>query len=379
MKNTIEFTSKSNNDYITIAMKKSRFPWWILLLLIPLILLIPIKRDLHCQLMENGTLPIAQAQMQCAYFDVGIFAAHTPRLDTKVSDNEGKFSIVDISEPLWYYLFVDAAPLLLTGGNGCATLAGKAIQYKEFHRGQYKVIDIPNSVIAETEFTVINKKTLKPIPDAKVELILTHNGQSTTQEYTSDENGKVVIKDVSSCYSVKITASKKNYTPDSRELGPGQLASISDDDKILRLRPLEGKDGDLRINLQWNCKADLDLMVYDPCGQCISFSQRKMTCNGNVGELDVDANFKGDLKDDPQENIFWKKASPGKYYVLVVGWDHKGRTVDYEFPIEFNVSVILFDDCTDISGTYPKEKLQHDHMTSDIDMFKVYEFEIPED
>ena len=79
---------------------------------------------------------------------------------------------------------------------------------------------------------------------------------------------------------------------------------------------LQGESGELRFNIQWEGESDLDLSVENPCGEVISFYNRKTYCNGSVGQLDIDANY-DIFPEHPQENIYWDKNNPGTYYVYV--------------------------------------------------------------
>ncbi len=338
MKAKVNYTSKGENDAITVSMKR-QVPWWLLILL-PLILLIPIKRDLLNQIMEgeNG-IPMSQTPVSFSYNDVGIFGARTPQQGTDQTDNEGKFAVKDVSEPLWYYLFVDSDTLHITTNNDCPKLTNYMAQYKEYSRGEYKVIAADAKIIDAT-FTVIDKKTHEPLPDATVTVEIIHNGESTTKEFSSDANGKVTVPGLSSCDKINVKGEKEKYSPDFiNNLPVTDIPGLSNDDKTLELMPLKGQNGALRINLQWYCTADLDLMVIDPCGNVIALDTvKKETCNGGIGRLDVDANFHGTPTDQPQENIFWDKAPQGSYKIYVVGWaKDKGK---YNFPLEYNVSVI---------------------------------------
>ena len=86
------------------------------------------------------------------------------------------------------------------------------------------------------------------------------------------------------------------------------------DDEVETVNLSKGESGDLRINLQWYCKTDLDLHVIDPCGNEIYFSKRKATCHGGTGILDNDIS----KTSRPQEQIYWHKPSPGTYTVKVL-------------------------------------------------------------
>ncbi|MBF0203225.1 MAG: hypothetical protein HQK67_02690 [Desulfamplus sp.] len=78
----------------------------------------------------------------------------------------------------------------------------------------------------------------------------------------------------------------------------------------------DGKSGDVRVHLRWSDCNDLDLHVYDPCGNKIYYKHTQSTCDGLVGELDVDANKNAVICSlDPQENIVWEHAPKGNYKV----------------------------------------------------------------
>jgi len=80
---------------------------------------------------------------------------------------------------------------------------------------------------------------------------------------------------------------------------------------------IAGGTGDVRFTLVWNAHVDLDLHVLDPCGVEIYFNAPSNSCNGNLGELDVD-NISGGP--ESTENIFWGDgaAPTGSYQYWVV-------------------------------------------------------------
>ncbi len=84
---------------------------------------------------------------------------------------------------------------------------------------------------------------------------------------------------------------------------------------IIANNMLMGNPGKLRFNLQWETHSDLDLWVYDPCGNHIGFSNKKATCNENLGQLDYDIIQWMVIK--PQENIYWENPPKGVYRVVV--------------------------------------------------------------
>ena len=73
---------------------------------------------------------------------------------------------------------------------------------------------------------------------------------------------------------------------------------------------LQGDSGELRFNLDWDGRDDLDLWVEDPCGTRIDYQNEANTCQGFTGRLDVDANAGAAFTADPQENITWSEGAP---------------------------------------------------------------------
>lgn len=81
--------------------------------------------------------------------------------------------------------------------------------------------------------------------------------------------------------------------------------------------------GDVKVTLEWQSDADLDLHVTEPDGTQISYQDRGPTSTG--GELDVDANI-GCEPNGSLENVFWPPgaAPSGDFLVVVNGYSVDG-------------------------------------------------------
>ena len=86
---------------------------------------------------------------------------------------------------------------------------------------------------------------------------------------------------------------------------------ISDEDLVSEARKVGG-DGDLKLTLLWDFKADIDIHVQQPNGTMINFMRKSDPHTG--GFLDVD-NLVGGR--GSAENIYWENPPAGTYKVWV--------------------------------------------------------------
>jgi hypothetical protein len=81
--------------------------------------------------------------------------------------------------------------------------------------------------------------------------------------------------------------------------------------------PLPAGDADVEVTLRWSSGADLDLQVYDPEGDVVSYASPQVASGGT---LDADANREcNDSTTSPVERISWGEgqALTGAYFVQV--------------------------------------------------------------
>ncbi len=97
-----------------------------------------------------------------------------------------------------------------------------------------------------------------------------------------------------------------------------------------------GAEGEVKVTLSWQtANSDMDVHLFDPCGNEIYYGGRTQVCNTLTGELDVD-----DLGFGPLiENIAYANGAPaGDYRVEVDNFSGTG-TVNYSLKIIFGASV----------------------------------------
>lgn len=213
-------------------------------------------------------------------------------------------------------------------------------------------------------FVFINTNGSSPLEGVKNQVYI--NGSLKSTEYSNNQ-GQFTVVGVMPTDKISITASKSGYNSNSSKVKNAVASSLTTQDSRTiplskipdpptpappvvdnKTSDLKGESGDLRINLQWYSRTDLDLHVYDPCGNEIFFSKRKATCGGGTGILDLDANAIIGTTTRPQENIYWLKPSPGTYKVKVVCFKFRDRPGQM---LNYNVSIVDKNGRKDYRGT----------------------------
>ncbi|MBO7461771.1 MAG: carboxypeptidase regulatory-like domain-containing protein [Bacteroidales bacterium] len=239
--NTITVTSSENNGDVILTMKRKKFPWWIFLFLLPLILLIPIKRDINIQYAQQGSdIAVAKAAASVTYPVTSTFGGKTMLTVNDTTDTQGKMVIKDVAEPLWYKLFGGHSDSLFTScGNGCYSLKNAGYKYRDFPPDDFKKVYLGAVASVET-LKVVDADDGEPIPEADIQLIRTVDGNQTNDNVKSDVAGQFDIKDMPLCGTVKVIAAKEGYENDTLEASLFDISNMTDDEKTLHLKPLKG-------------------------------------------------------------------------------------------------------------------------------------------
>ncbi|WP_254411011.1 hypothetical protein [Dyadobacter diqingensis] len=225
--------------------------------------------------------------------------------------------------------------------------------------------------------TVKDDSTKAVLAGVKVEIIT----QTDTIQKVTDEDGEVELAPVEGS-QMDLGLEKEGYGDKGFGIKPG-----SDTDttvfmrRLPKLREMKGETGDIRINLQWETRDDLDLHLLMPDGRELFFGKPSYENVEFSVSLDVDANASGrarseglsgfldqfltqrqrqvsPITDTPQENINANRPMPGTYSVKVVNYEPRtSKTVEYTVYIKIgNNEQVLQGKIKSVAGTSQQVK-----------------------
>jgi len=161
-------------------------------------------------------------------------------------------------------------------------------------------------------------------------------------DFPEDVSSKFIFAQLQKKFDVFLLYPKKTLADRKKDI---------DQELAKRLAREGAKSGAVAISLMWNNKSDLDLHVFAPSGEEISYRTKISGCGG---ELDVDMNAGGACSMEPVENIYWKGAAPlGKYKIVVNNYTTAN---DVKLPFAFKVAVKINGDTEMIDGFVTQTK-----------------------
>lgn len=162
--------------------------------------------------------------------------------------------------------------------------------------------------------------------------ILIDRVKELNQEHKDIEQGTVKSSESKQAIETEIENIHRQIESNQEQI-ENRIAEIDSIELSSKIETLGGV-GALKINLKWNTYDDLDLHVIDPEDQEICYSKKNATCQGVMGQLDIDANAGGHKSNTPQENIYWEGKAPlGNYKVDVVYFSKKDNVERVDFVV----------------------------------------------
>ena len=205
-----KFRIDGNNGEYSFQLKKKPNLWWLLLLLLPLVLLIPLRKDITVYTRLDGTPePLVDVSMNYTarylLWDKK-FNVKMPYDTVQQTDSVGKTVFKRVGYSVYSFIFHFKAPVVFSaGGDDCYDSISKTCR---FHTTRKVVLDM-SPKLTDVRLKVVDKELGFELPGANVEcdFIGKHGAQHVAD--TTDAAGCVVVKEARLCgefSSIKVGA-----------------------------------------------------------------------------------------------------------------------------------------------------------------------------
>ena len=232
--------TETNYDF---QLKKKPNLWWLLLLLLPLVLLIPVRKDITVYTQMDG-IPEPYVDVSMSYTARYLlwdkkFNAKVPYDTIQQTDSVGKTMFKRVGYSLYSFIFHSKTPVVFSvGGDNCHDSVSKSYR---FHTTRKVLLDM-SPKLADVRFKVVDEEMGFELLGANVECDYLGNHGAQQVVDTTDAAGCVVVKDARLCgefSNIKVTADGYADTLLTQKQVKELLAQPGD--FIIPLRPLKDK------------------------------------------------------------------------------------------------------------------------------------------
>lgn len=230
-------------DLYSVQMVRHHFPWWIFLLLLPLLLLIQCHKDIEVSCIEPDTrVPIEGQAVQMRYqshflWNKGRFFANDYVKKTQTTDSTGTTVFKDLPCSVYSYVFYCLSKVsFTTAKSDCyATVNEKC----NFHYTRHVDLEM-NPRREDLHIQLRDLETNDPLPDGVLIYKYTEFGGEKTDSAKADPTGVVTIPKMRYCSVMNLLNGRcYGYADTSMVNIPCQQLILVDDSTTLRLRPIK--------------------------------------------------------------------------------------------------------------------------------------------
>lgn len=332
----------ADKDYILPF--KRKFPWWILLLLLlPLLLFIPINKDLIFTITDDFTKkPIL---FQNPVVELNKVQNKTKQINTKKTDKKGQ---AIFKESIYLYESLSYNPMYKAKVScNCYTEKNEEGTYNKIK----KEITL-KPIVSDTSFNVKDAEDNEPMPDVEVSVVVSYgNDYKKTTTYKTDPAGNIKIIGIPICAKISVSASRKNFGKDSIS---GEFRKIPRTN--LKLMPLKDKIKLLVYNKKTKSVlpgATVDVKMVTGKKRPITSNPFTSNINGVISVVDFDVRI-DDAKETLKANGTKSGFEPDTISGIILDWVNKTKANDvtsralYLQPEKINWQLIVKDTITNL-------------------------------
>lgn len=229
-------------DLYTVQMVHRRFPWWILLLLLPLLLFVQCHKDIEVACLEPDTnAPIEDQPVTMEYeahflWNKGRFFANDSIKLTQKTDSMGTTVFKDLPCSVYSYIFYCLSKASFTAKSDCHVAVGEE---HKFHYTRHVDLEmLPRR--EDLHIKLLDLETSDPLPDGVLKYRYVELGEEKTDSVKADPAGVATIPQMRYCSTMKLLHGLcYGYADTTKADVQCKELVLPNDSSALRLRPIK--------------------------------------------------------------------------------------------------------------------------------------------
>ena len=229
-------------DLYTVQLIHQRFPWWLLLLLLPLLLFIKCHKDIEVNCIEpNTNIPIESQDVTIEYkshflFNNGSFFTNDKIELTQQTDSMGKTVFRDLPCSVYSYIFYCLSVASYTAESDCHAAVNEKHNFHYTHHVKLEM----KPRREDLHVKLLDLETKDPLPDGIIIYKYFELGKEQIDSAKADAAGIVTIPQMRYCsFMTQLLGQCYGYADTTKVEVPCQSIVSADDSTALLLRPIK--------------------------------------------------------------------------------------------------------------------------------------------
>ncbi len=207
-KEKINIVQESNDQELVIKLKKKKFPWWIFLFLLPLLLLIKCEKNVTFKVVNINDTVLSNIQSTFSYKRRVLFSNDIITFND-TTNSQGIVTFEGTEYSLYSLIFFGSDTCSFLVENECFATNNTSYNYRSLKEKDIELVKL-DLKRKDMQFVMMDEKNTV-LPDVIVNITVVNDYSTDNFSDTSDVAGIVEFHNIPACSKITLTSSVYGY------------------------------------------------------------------------------------------------------------------------------------------------------------------------